>query len=263
MNFTVEPYGGAQDGKDVSHLHGGVKGFDKVVWDAKTIREQESVSLVLTYLSKDGEEGYPGNLNATVIYTLDAKNHLTIFYEAITDKPTPVNLSHHSYFNLAGAKSGDILGHHLMINAHGYMPVDATLIPTGTLESVEGTPMDFRSLQTIGSRIAGVPGGYDHNYVLNREGGALELAARVEEHRTGRTLEIWTTEPGIQFYSGNFLDGSLSGKGGVRYAKHAGFCLEPQHYPDSPNRPDWPSTILRPEGKYRTQTVFQFGAKDQ
>ncbi|MBM4169539.1 MAG: galactose mutarotase [Ignavibacteria bacterium] len=240
-----------------NHLHGGIKGFDKVVWEAATTRGHDSVSLILKYSSRDGEEGYPGNLDATVIYTLDAHDRLTVSYEATTDKPTIVNLSHHSYFNLAGA--GNILGHHLTINAKRYTPVDETLIPTGALGPVEGTPMDFLTPQIVGARIGEVPGGYDHNYVLDREGSGLELAARVTEEQNGRTLEIWTTEPGIQFYSGNFLDGSLSGKGGQKYEKHFGCCLEPQHYPDSPNRPEWPTSVLRPGEKYQSQTVFHFG----
>jgi len=242
-----------------NHLHGGVKGFDKVVWEAKTSRGQDSVWLILQYNSRDGEEGYPGNLATTVVYTLDVENRLTVSYEATADKSTIVNLSHHSYFNLAGGGAINILGHHLLINAKHYTPVDETLIPTGILEPVEGTPMDFRSSRTIGERIGEVPGGYDHNFVLDRDGSGLELAARVEEEQSGRTLEIWTTEPGIQFYSGNFLNGSLSGKGGQKYDKHFGFCLEPQHYPDSPNRPEWPTAILRPGEKYQTQTVFHFG----
>ncbi len=246
-----------------NHLHGGVKGFDKVVWNARMVHGNDSVSLILEYRSRDGEEGYPGNLTAQVVYTLDRHNRLAVTYEATTDKPTIVNLTHHSYFNLAGAADGDILGQLLMINATRYTPVDSTLIPTGGLDPVEGTPMDFRSPHAIGERIDSVPGGYDHNYVLDRQGTGLELAASVEEPQSGRTMEVWTTEPGIQFYSGNFLDGSLTGKGGREYEKHAGFCLEPQHFPDSPNRRQFPSTMLRPGEKYQTQTVFQFGVNEK
>lgn len=243
-----------------NHLHGGVKGFDKVVWTAKPMQSKEGPALKLTYKSRDGEEGYPGNLSCTVIYTLTDSNELKISYEAKTDKDTIVNLTHHSYFNLAGYNSGDVLGHELMINANNFTPVDKTAIPTGEIKAVKGTPWDFTKPMTIGSRIKEVEGGYDHNYVLNSSDGSLALAASVYEPKTGRALEIYTTEPGVQFYSGNFLDGSLKGKGAV-YNKHAGFCLEAQHFPDSPNEPNFPSVVLKPGQKYTQLTVHKFSAR--
>jgi aldose 1-epimerase len=245
-----------------NHLHGGVKGFDKVLWD---VAPAGGNALAFTRTSADGEEGYPGNLRVRVTYTLTDKNELVVEYTATTDKPTPVNLTQHSYFNLAGQASGDILGHQLMLNADRYTPVDDTLIPTGELAPVADTPFDFRKPTAIGARINGshpqlkAGGGYDHNWVLNRQGSGLQLAARVVEPKTGRTLDIATTEPGIQFYSGNFLDGKLTGKAGAVYRHRTGFCLETQHFPDSPNQPAFPSTILKPGEEYRTRTVFTFG----
>ena len=248
-----------------NHLHGGIKGFDKVVWKVKEIHNNDEVGLELQYTSKDGEEGYPGNLTVTVIYMLTQNDELKIEYTAVTIKETIVNLTNHAYFNLRG--SGDILGHELMIRGDYFTPVDAGLIPTGELRPVEGTPMDFNQSTVIGARIDlkddqlifGL--GYDHNWVLKNQDGSLALAARVLEPSTGRILEVYTTEPGIQFYSGNFLDGSISGKGGEIYHKRYGFCLETQHYPDSPNKPQFPSVVLKPGQTYTQTTIYKFSAK--
>ena len=246
-------------------LHGGIKGFNKVVWTAKELPAKGGQSLELSYLSKDGEEGFPGNLKVTVIYTLTDTNELRIVYSATTDKKTVVNLTNHSYFNLAGPGSGDILGHQLMIPADKFTPVDAGLIPTGELRDVQGTPFDFRKSTAIGARIeqadeqVKLGGGYDHNFVLRRSAGnATSLAARVVESSTGRVMEVWTTEPGIQFYTGNFLDGTVHGKDGIAYARRSAFCLETQHYPDSPNQPKFPPVVLNPGERYHTVTTYKF-----
>ncbi|MBN1765558.1 MAG: galactose mutarotase [Sedimentisphaerales bacterium] len=243
-----------------NHLHGGLKGFDKVIWNAEEVKTPNAVGVKFTYLSKDGEENYPGNLKCTVIYTLTNDNELKIEYEAETDKATPINLTHHSYFNL-NAMTDNVLSHELTLTADNFTPVDAGLIPTGEIAPVKGGPMDFTSTHTIGERIDKVTGGYDHNYVLNNSDGSLALAATVTEPTSGRVMEILTTEPGIQFYSGNFLDGAITGKDGIVYKKHYGFCLETQHFPDSPNKPNFPSCILRPGEKYTQVTIHKFYAK--
>ncbi|HYA48470.1 MAG TPA: aldose epimerase family protein, partial [Burkholderiales bacterium] len=248
---------------NANSLHGGLKGFDKVVWKVEPVHKFGAVGVKLTYLSKDGEEGYPGNLAVTVVYTLTNDDELRIAYEAVTDKATPVNLTNHSYWNLAGQGKGDILGHVVELEADKLTAVDsaANLIPTGELKAVKGTPFDFTAPHAIGERIGLVEGGYDHNFVLRSGGGAMALAARVFEPGSGRVLEISTDQPGIQFYSGNFLDGTVKGKGGVAYNKHFGFCLETQHFPDSPNHPSFPSTILEPGQKYATVTVHKFSVR--
>ncbi|MBC8378671.1 MAG: galactose mutarotase, partial [Planctomycetes bacterium] len=244
-------------------LHGGLKGFDKKVWDAEAVGN----SLKLRMVSPDGEEGYPGRLDVTVTYTLTDDNELRIDYEAVTDKPTVLNLTNHSYFNLAGHSGGTeaMVAHEMMINADAFTPVaDANAIPTGQVMSVEGTPMDFKSGKRIGQDIDDsyeqiqFGSGYDHNWVLNKAAdGELSLAARTSDPASGRVMETWTTEPGVQFYSANFLDG-LTGKGGAVYPRRCSFCLETQHYPDSPNQPNFPSTTLRPDEKYMSTTIYKF-----
>jgi aldose 1-epimerase len=237
-------------------LHGGLKGFDKVVWEAAPI-DSAMPALTLSYLSKDGEEGYPGNLKVVVRFSLSDDNELTIDYNAETDKATPVNLTNHSYWNLTGDVNNTILNHSLKIDADRYTPVDTTLIPTGELKPVQGTPFDFTEAHTVGERINSVPGGYDHNWVLNHKMGSLDLVATLTDSTSGRSLEVYTTEPGIQFYSGNFLDGSIKTSAGTPIQKHAAMCLETQHFPDSPNRPNFPSTILKPGEKYHTTTKYK------
>lgn len=250
-----------------NHLHGGNKGFDKVVWDVTKIANAESVALQLNYLSKDMEEGYPGNLNTTVTYTLSNDNTLKVSYKANTDKTTIVNLTQHSYFNLSGDFSKDILDQKISINADTFLPVDATLIPTGEFKEVAGTPFDFKQPKMIGKEInqenqqleRGL--GYDHCWVLNRDPDGLSLAATAYDPTSGRFMEVFTTEPGIQFYSGNFLDGTLESKSGGTYAKRSGFCLETQHYPDTPNQEDFPSVVLNPDETYTSETTFKFSVK--
>ncbi|RIJ43188.1 aldose epimerase family protein [Pontibacter oryzae] len=242
-----------------NHLHGGTKGFDKVIWQAEMLPEENAVRF--NYLSKDGEEGYPGNLSITVTYTLTDDNELCMEYKATTDKATPVNLTNHCYFNLTAGKSDNILGHALTLNADCYTVVDESLIPTGELRGVKDTAMDFTTPRTIGERIRKVAGGYDHNYVLNGKHGTMRKAATVYEPTTGRVLEVLTTEPGIQFYSGNFLDDTLTGIGEQLYSRHYGFALEAQHYPDSPNQPDFPSTILEPGQTYESKTIYKFSTR--
>jgi aldose 1-epimerase len=242
-----------------NHLHGGIKGFDKVVWDAKEKSTPDDATLVLKYTSPDGDEGYPGNLKMRVAYILTQNNELKVIYEAETDKATAVNLTHHSYFNLGGTQD-DATDHILRIKGQKYVEVDENLIPTGNLIDVQGTPMDFTEPHSIGERIALVDGGYDHTYVLDTKGNLMKVA-EVRDPESGRIMEVYTSEPGIQFYSGNFLDGSLIGKNGIVYHQHYGFCLETQHFPDSPNQPDFPSTILRPGETYGYTTIYKFSSK--
>jgi aldose 1-epimerase len=274
-----------------NHLHGGLVGFDKVVWDAEGFRSDEGVGILFSRTSPHGEEGYPGNLSVEVRYTLTEENTLIFDYRATTDAPTPVNLTQHTYFNLAGHDSGDVLGHRITINAHHFTPVDQGLIPTGELAPVAGTPFDFLSLQEIGSRIhqddpqVALGGGYDHNFVLGQSGEgplvrvdqegrtgwvaevpegleSLTPAARVVEPTSGRIMELFTSEPGLQFYSGNFLDGTITGKDGAVYHHRNGFCMETQHFPDSPNQSGFPSTILRPGEEYRSRTAYLFSVAE-
>lgn len=247
-------------------LHGGVtKTFDKVIWESQPLKDKNGIAF--TYLSADGDEGFPGNLKVTVTYVLTESNELVIDYDATTDKDTPINVSQHSYFNLKGEGEGDILDHEIMINADKFTPVDKNLIPTGELRPVKGTPFDFTKSTKIGARIEDkdeqlvLGHGYDHNFVINRKGPGLTLAARVYEATTGRVLEVTTTQPGVQFYSGNFLDGTVTGKAGHVYKRRYGLCLETQHFPDSPNHPDFPTTILKPGQKFHQETVFKFSAK--
>ena len=251
-----------------NHLHGGVKGFDKVVWNAEPMQSNDGPSLVLTYVSKDGEEGYPGTLSVKAVYTVTESNELVVDFTATTDRSTIVNLTHHSYFNLDGANGADqILDHVLMIDADRFTPVDSTLIPTGELQDVTGTPMDFRTPVAIGARIGAEDvqlkrgGGYDHNWVLNGFGKGMRVIARVTEAKTGRILEVRSAEPGLQFYSGNFLDGTLIGKSGRRYVHRYGLCLEPQHFPDTPNKPAFPPVVVKPGETYGNRIVYAFSAK--
>lgn len=241
-------------------LHGGEKGFDKVYWNIEKMSGDSS--LKLTYKSPDGEQGYPGNLDVTVLYTLSAANELKIEYSAVTDKPTPVNLTSHAYFNLSAGADSTILGHELMLKAAEYTPVDEALIPTGKLEEVKDGPMDFNNPKLIGRDITEVKGGYDHNWVLNRTGPGLELAASLYHPGSGRFMEVFTTEPGIQFYSGNFLDGTLTNtKGQTKYGLHGALCLETQHFPDGPNQPAFPSTLLKPGETYQHTCIYKFSVK--
>ena len=266
--FTLEgnPYTLATNNGPNS-LHGGLKGFDKVVWTAKSSVGIRGPQLVLAYFSKDGEEGFPGNLEVTAIYTLTEDNELKLEFAATTDRPTVVNLTHHSYFNLAGQGNGDILGHIVYINSDKTTPVDSGLITTGEFKSVDGTPFDFRKPTAIGARINDPDTvlqygpGYDHNWVVNKPLGQFGLQARVEEPASGRVMEVWSDEPGLQFYAGNFLDGTLKGKGGVAYQIHTGFCMEPQHYPDSPNKANFPSVELKPGQTFHNTIVYKFSAE--
>jgi len=245
-------------------LHGGYVGFDKVIWNVEPVQTPNSVGIKFTRLSPDGEEGYPGNLSVTAVYSLTNDNEFKIEFSATTDKPTIVNMAHHSYWNLGGPEAGNILGHELMINADQYTPVDANLIPTGELKDVKGTPFDFTTPTAVGARIAQVEGGYDHNFVLRREEGKLFLAARLYEPKSGRVMEIFTDQPGLQFYAGNFLDGKIKGKHGIAYGRNWALCLETQKFPDSPNHADWPpatSPLLKPGETYRHTMIHKFSVK--
>ena len=246
-----------------NHLHGGIKGFDKVVWTGRELRTKAGPAVVLTYLSKDREEGYPGNLRVRVVYTLTNNNELKIQYSATSDKDTVTNLTHHSYFNLAGEGNGDILGHQVIIHAHRFVPTDAGSIPTGELKGVAGTPFDFRNSTAIGARInqddqqLKFGNGYDHTWVIDGGAGTLRVAASAYDAASGRGMQVLTTEPGMQFYTGNFLNG-LTGKSGKPYPRRSGFCFETQHYPDSPNQPSFPTTTLKRGVTYRSTTIYRF-----
>ena len=260
-HFTLDgaTYTLAQNNNGQS-LHGGIKGYDKVMWKAE--KQAGDSSLKLTYVSKDGEEGYPGNLSVEVTYTLTGDNGLKIEYAATTDKATPVNLTNHAYFNLSAGKDSTILDHELMLKADKFTEVDSVLIPTGKLPDVKGTPMDFTTAKKIGKDIAAVKGGYDHNWVLSKNANTFEEVATLYHPASGRFMEVYTSEPGIQFYSGNFLDGTLTNtNGGQKYVQHAALCLETQHFPDSPNQPTFPSTILKPGEKYTHTSVYKFSVK--
>ena len=250
-----------------NHLHGGIKGFDKVVWVGTEMKTKIGPALALTYLSKDGEEGYPGNLTVTVVYTLTNNNELKIEYSARTDKDTVTNLTHHSYFNLAGEGNGDILNTRVTINASRFVPTDAGSIPLGELRKVSGTPFDFLTAHAIGERInqddeqLKFGSGYDHTWVINGRQGLMRLAATAYEPTSGRVMQVWTTEPGVQFYTGNFLDGTLTGKAGKLYPRRSGFCFETQHYPDSPNQPSFPTTTLKKGATYKSTTIYKFSSR--
>lgn len=250
-----------------NHLHGGVRGFDKVIWKGEPFATDRAAGVCFRYTSPDGEEGYPGTLTAVVRYSLTYENELVCDYRATTTKSTPVNLTQHSYFNLAGSGSQDIVGHNIMINADAFTPAGPTLIPTGEIASVTGTPFDLRAEKPVGTCINAdheqirLARGYDHNFVLNRSAAGLTFAAQVHEPYNGRLLEVFTDEPGIQFYSGNFLDGTTTGKNGIAYRHRHGFCLETQHFPDSPNKANFPSTILQPSDRYRTRTIYRFSLR--
>ncbi|HEX8243630.1 MAG TPA: aldose epimerase family protein [Longimicrobium sp.] len=250
------------------HLHGGARGFGKQLWRARAFDDGETAGVVMEHTSPDGDEGYPGKLDVTVTYALSGDGVFGVDFRAATDRATPVNLAQHAYFNLAGEGSGDVLGHELAIHARAYTPLDETHVPTGEIAPVAETPLDFRQPHRIGERIGDthaqlrIARGYDHNYVLDAAGGGLAPAARMRDPGSGRMLEVFTTQPGMQLYSGNFLDGSTPGKHGQRYGRHAGLCLETQHFPDSPNQPAFPSTILRPSGELRARTEFRFSAAE-
>lgn len=263
------------DGKEYSlaqnngpnHLHGGIKSFDKVLWEVTPFNTAEAVGLVLHYTSPDGEEGYPGTLSVEVRYTLTSQDELQIEYKATTDKKTVVNLTNHAYFNLTGGVKGDILSHQVLINANAFVPVNENLIPTGGLQQVQGTPFDFSREHRVGDRIEAdhqqlaYARGYDHTWVLNGAKEDMKLAATVYEPESGRYLETFTTEPGVQFYTGNFLSGKLTGRGGIVYQQRYGLCLETQHFPDSPNQPQFPSTELEPGETYRSRTTYRFSTR--